>query len=123
MADSITCATYHCYNLLYNIGKYPYFHKWIFLYIPTFVIKNNEDTPVSLPNNEQKQVNLQEEKKFKNQQGSFKISNQPKEKPGVLMKLTNKKYAHEIINLLRNHYVENQLTSEQKKKFKLLTKT
>ncbi|CAI8885795.1 hypothetical protein KOY_04501 [Bacillus cereus VDM021] len=36
------------------------------------------------------------------------------------MKLTNKKYDHEIIDLLIHHYVENQLTPEQKSKFKLL---
>ena len=37
------------------------------------------------------------------------------------MKLTIKKYAHEIIDLLIHYYVENQLTPEQKRKFKLLT--
>ncbi|WIY58790.1 hypothetical protein [Bacillus arachidis] len=93
----------------------------IFIYIPTFVNKNNEDTSTSPPKNEQKQVNLQEKKKFKNQQGSIKISSQSKEELGVLMKLINMKYAHEIIDLLIHHYVENQLTPEQKKKFKLLT--
>ncbi len=38
------------------------------------------------------------------------------------MKLTNRQYAHEIINLLINRYVENELTLEQKREFKLLTK-
>ncbi|CAI8924008.1 hypothetical protein EMIT079MI2_420023 [Bacillus sp. IT-79MI2] len=37
------------------------------------------------------------------------------------MKITNTKFAHEIIDLLINHYVENELTTEQKMKFKLLT--
>lgn len=41
--------------------------------------------------------------------------------PGAPMKLTNGKYAHEIIDLLIHHYVENQLTPKQKRKFKLLT--
>nr|WP_017150296.1 hypothetical protein [Bacillus bingmayongensis] len=37
------------------------------------------------------------------------------------MKPTNTKFAHEIINSLINRYVENELTPEQQKKFKLLT--
>jgi hypothetical protein len=43
------------------------------------------------------------------------------EELGTLMKLTIKKYTHEIIDLLIHYYVENQLTPEQKRKFKLLT--
>ncbi|PEO41551.1 hypothetical protein CN559_27070 [Bacillus pseudomycoides] len=54
----------------------------------------------------------------KNQQSSIKISSQSHEELGALMKLTNQKYAHEIIDLLIHHYVENQLTPEQKNKFK-----
>ncbi|PEC19954.1 hypothetical protein COM96_22490 [Bacillus cereus] len=38
------------------------------------------------------------------------------EELGTLMKLTIKKYAHEIIDLLIHYYVENQLTPEQKRK-------
>ncbi|MBJ7987477.1 MULTISPECIES: hypothetical protein [Bacillus] len=93
-------------------------------YIPnedSIVTKSGEDTPTFPPKNEQEQVNQQEKKKFTNQQGSIKISSQSKEELGALMKLTNKKYAHEIIDLLIHHYVENQLTPEQKRKFKLLT--
>lgn len=60
-------------------------------------------------------------KKFKNQQGSIKISNQSKEELEVLMKLTNTKFAYEIIDLLIDRYVEKELTTEQKRKFKLLT--
>ncbi|WP_025151390.1 hypothetical protein [Bacillus sp. H1a] len=101
-------------------------------YIPNedpVVTKSEENTPTFPPINEEKQVTQQEKKKeqtpekktFKNQQGSIKISGQSKEELGALMKLTNKKYAHEIIDLLIHHYVENQLTPEQKKKFKLLT--
>ncbi|EJR93697.1 MULTISPECIES: hypothetical protein [Bacillus] len=101
-------------------------------YIPnedSVVTKSGEDTPTFPPKNEQEQVNQQEQKKeqtpekkkFKNQQGSIKISSQSKEELGALMKLTNTKYAHEIIDLLIHHYVENQLTPEQKRKFKLLT--
>ncbi|MBY0598950.1 hypothetical protein [Bacillus bingmayongensis] len=101
-------------------------------YIPnedSVVTKSSEDTPASPPINEQKQVNQQakkkeqtpEKKKFKNQQGSIKISSQSKEELEALMKLTNTKFAHKIIDLLIHHYVENELTSEQKRKFKLLT--
>ena len=101
-------------------------------YIPnedSVVTKSGEDTPTFSPINEQEQVNQQakkkeltpEKKKFKNQQGSIKISSQSKEELGALMKLANKKYTHEIIDLLIHHYVENQLTPEQKRKFKLLT--
>lgn len=89
-----------------------------------------EETPTpSAPTVEQKQVNQKEKnkeqatekKKFKNQQGSIKISSQSKEELEALMKLTNTKYAHEIIDLLIDRYVENELTSAQKRKFKLLT--
>ena len=36
------------------------------------------------------------------------------------MKLTNRKYTHEIISLLINHYVENELALKKKREFKLL---
>ncbi|MFJ8417146.1 hypothetical protein ACQKNN_26885 [Bacillus paramycoides] len=93
------------------------------------VLKDNENTPPSPTKNEQKQVTQKEKgkeqepnkKKFKNQQGSIKISSQSKEELEALMKLTNTKYAHEIIDLLIDRYVENELTSAQKRKFKLLT--
>ncbi|HDR7706397.1 TPA: hypothetical protein QCX91_004043 [Bacillus thuringiensis] len=93
------------------------------------VLKDNENTPPSPTKNEQKQGAQKEKgkeqkpnkKKFKNQQGSIKISSQSKEELEALMKLTNTKYAHEIIDLLIDRYVENELTSAQKRKFKLLT--
>ncbi|MBJ9983609.1 hypothetical protein IBT50_25555 [Bacillus sp. S70] len=62
-----------------------------------------------------------EKKSFKNQQGSIKIPKQSKEELEALMKITNTKFTHEIIGLLINNYVENELTVEQKTKFKLLT--
>ncbi|WP_242248943.1 hypothetical protein [Bacillus cereus group sp. BfR-BA-01523] len=83
----------------------------------------------SQPKTEEKQVSRKEkriektepQKKFKNQQGSIKISNQSKEELEVLMKLTNTKFNYEIIDLLIDRYVENELTPDQKRKFKLLT--
>ncbi|PFR29484.1 hypothetical protein COK20_30725, partial [Bacillus cereus] len=67
-------------------------------------VENNE-VPVtpSQPKSEEKQVTRKEKrnekteskKKFKNQQGSIKISNQSKEELEVLMKLTNTKFAYE----------------------------
>ncbi|MGN4437867.1 hypothetical protein ACTFO3_25875 [Bacillus cereus group sp. MYBK69-2] len=95
-------------------------------------VENNEVaatvTP-SQPTTEEKTTDRKEnrsekneaKKKFKNQQGSIKISNQSKEELEVLMKLTNTKFAYEIIDLLIDRYVENELTAEQKRKFKLLT--
>ncbi|WP_377863346.1 hypothetical protein [Bacillus sp. R86525] len=93
-------------------------------------VENNEvaDVP-SQPKTEEKQVSRKEKrsektepkKKFKNQQGSIKISYQSKEELEVLMKLTNTKFNYEIIDLLIDRYVENELTPEQKRKFKLLT--
>ncbi|PFE93060.1 hypothetical protein CN325_21940 [Bacillus thuringiensis] len=94
------------------------------------VVQNNEvPAAPSQPKTEEKQVTQKEKrndkaeskKKFKNQQGSIKISNQSKEELEVLMKLTNTKFAYEIIDLLIDRYVENELTPEQKRKFKLLT--
>ncbi|MEG7970006.1 MULTISPECIES: hypothetical protein [Bacillus cereus group] len=90
---------------------------------------NAEATAPSQPKTEEKQVTrkakrnekTKTKKEFKNQQGSIKISNQSKEELEVLMKLTNTKFAYEIIDLLIDRYVENELTPEQKRKFKLLT--
>lgn len=93
-------------------------------------VENNEVAAVpSQPKTEEKQVSRKEKrsektepkKKFKNQQGSIKISYQSKEELEVLMKLTNTKFNYEIIDLLIDRYVENELTPEQKRKFKLLT--
>ncbi|MCU5489935.1 MULTISPECIES: hypothetical protein [Bacillus cereus group] len=94
------------------------------------VVENNEvPAAASQPKTEEKQETRKEKrnekaeskKKFKNQQGSIKISNQSKEELEVLMKLTNTKFTYEIIDLLIDRYVENELTPEQKRKFKLLT--
>ncbi|PHA98664.1 hypothetical protein COE79_20450 [Bacillus toyonensis] len=94
------------------------------------VVENNEvSVAPSQPKTEEKQLDRKEKrsettepkKKFKNQQGSIKISNQSKEELEVLMKLTNTKFTYEIIDLLIDRYVENELTPEQKRKFKLLT--
>ncbi|MFA2694856.1 hypothetical protein EXW28_27590 (plasmid) [Bacillus mycoides] len=93
-------------------------------------VETNEVAAIpSQPKTEEKQVSQKEKriektepkKKFKNQQGSIKISNQSKEELEVLMKLTNTKFNYEIIDLLIDRYVENELTPEQKRKFKLLT--
>lgn len=93
-------------------------------------VENNEVAAVpSQPKTEEKQVSRKEKrsektepkKKFKNQQGSIKISYQSKEELEVLMKLTNTKFNYEIIDLLIDRYVENELTPEQKRKFKILT--
>ncbi|MEK5205325.1 hypothetical protein NST55_29225 [Bacillus sp. FSL R10-2789] len=93
-------------------------------------VETNEVAAIpSQPKSEEKQVSRKEKrsektepkKKFKNQQGSIKISNQSKEELEVLMKLTNTKFNYEIIDLLIDRYVENELTPDQKRKFKLLT--
>ncbi|UUE91766.1 hypothetical protein [Bacillus cereus] len=80
-------------------------------------------TPITdnLDLNTDKKLQAPEKKKFKNQQGSIKVSNESKVELEALMKITNKKFAHEIINLLIDNYVEKELTTEQKMKFKLLT--
>lgn len=80
-------------------------------------ITDNSD----LNTNTEKKIQAPEKKQFKNQQGSIKIPNGSKEELEALMKITNKKFAHEIIDLLINSYVEKELTAEQKMKFKLLT--
>ncbi|MDZ4452828.1 hypothetical protein ORM34_18265 [Bacillus cereus] len=80
-------------------------------------------TPVtdSMDSNTEEKLKTPEKKNFKNQQGSIKISSQSKEQLEALNKLTNTKYAHEIIDLLIKSYVKNELTSDQKRKFELLT--
>ncbi|MCU5508227.1 hypothetical protein OCB07_05115 [Bacillus cereus] len=80
-------------------------------------------TPIteSLDSNTEEKLQARGKKNFKNQQGSIKISSQSKEQLEALNKLTNTKYAHEIIDLLIQSYVENELTLDQKRKFELLT--
>ncbi|MHC2836204.1 hypothetical protein [Bacillus sp. F9_6S_D1_P_5] len=80
-------------------------------------------TPITnnLNSNTDNKLQTPEKKNFKNQQGSIKISSQSKEKLEALNKLTNTKYAHEIIDILIKSYVENELTPDQKRKFELLT--
>ncbi|MGG5770681.1 hypothetical protein [Bacillus wiedmannii] len=84
--------------------------------------KNNSFVVTVTPITESSDLNAKtDKKKFKNQQGSIKVPNESKEELEALMKITNKKFAHEIINLLIKNYVEKELTAEQKMKFKLLT--
>ncbi|ABS22532.1 MULTISPECIES: hypothetical protein [Bacillus cereus group] len=86
--------------------------------------KNNSFvvTVTPITDNLDKEIQAPQKKKFKNQQGSIKVSNESKVELEALMKITNKKFAHEIIDLLiNNYYVEKELTAEQKMKFKLLT--
>lgn len=78
-------------------------------------------TPITDDLNSDNKLQIPRKKNFKNQQGSIKISSQSKEKLEALNKLTNTKYAHEIIDILIKSYVENELTSDQKRKFELLT--
>ena len=86
----------------------------------SFVVTVTPITDDSASNTEMK-LQTPEKKSFKNRQGSIKIPKQSKEELEALMKITNKKFTHEIIDLLINHYVNNELTSEQKSKFKILT--
>lgn len=86
----------------------------------SFVVTVTPITDDSAANTETKSQ-TPEKKSFKNQQGSIKIPKQSKEELEALMKITNTKFTHEIIGLLINNYVENELTVEQKTKFKLLT--
>ncbi|WP_242243592.1 hypothetical protein [Bacillus cereus group sp. BfR-BA-01309] len=84
--------------------------------------KNNSFVVTVTPITESSDSNAKtDKKKFKNQQGSIKIPKQSKEELEALMKITNTKFTHEIIDLLINHYVDNKLTPEQQSKFKILT--
>ncbi|PEQ09068.1 DUF5388 domain-containing protein [Bacillus toyonensis] len=80
-------------------------------------------TPIidNLDSNTEKTLQTPEKKNFENQQGSIKISGHSKEEIEALIKLTSTKYAHEIIDLLIKSYLKNELTSNQKRKFELLT--
>ncbi|MGG0706826.1 hypothetical protein [Bacillus paramobilis] len=80
-------------------------------------ITDNSD----LNTNSDKKIQAPEKKKFKNQEGSIKVPNESKVELEALMKITKKKFAHEIIDLLIDNYVEKELTTEQKRKFELLT--
>lgn len=69
----------------------------------------------------QKVKKKNETKDFKNQQASLKISSRSKEELEALMKITNTKFTYEIIDLLIDRYVENELTPQEKRRFKALT--
>ncbi|PHE68526.1 hypothetical protein [Bacillus wiedmannii] len=79
------------------------------------------DDNLDLNTNTDKKIHTPEKKKLKNQEGSIKVPNESKIELEALMKITKKKFAHEIVDLLINNYVEKELTAEQKMKFKLLT--
>ncbi|MBK1997119.1 hypothetical protein JI640_14520 [Listeria ivanovii subsp. londoniensis] len=59
--------------------------------------------------------------KFKNQEGTIKTSIQTKEELQALKNITKTKFDYEIIDLLIDTYVNNELTPEQRRKFKAMT--
>lgn len=89
----------------------------------SFVVTVTPITDDNLDSNTNTDKKIQEpgKKKLKNQEGSIKVPNESKVELEALMKITKKKFAHEIIDLLIKNYVEKELTAEQKIKFKLLT--
>ncbi|WP_088816437.1 hypothetical protein [Listeria goaensis] len=77
--------------------------------------------PTSESNIKQRSSTTKKSLKFKNQEGTIKTSFQTKEELQALKNITKTKFDYEVIDLLIDTYVNNELTPEQRRKFKAMT--
>lgn len=96
---------------------------------PTSLIQNKKIEPAitadTVQTNRHSSINVEKtpsEKKIskKNQEANIKTSLQTKNEIDILMKLTDNKFAYEMIESLIDHYVETALDSDKKRAFKTL---
>ncbi|EAH3791804.1 hypothetical protein D5Z92_14505 [Listeria monocytogenes] len=82
--------------------------------------KDNSTTGKEISNKKVEAEKIKNQK-FKNQEGTIKTSIQTKEELQALRSITKTKFDYEIIDLLIDTYVNNELTPEQRRKFKAMT--
>ncbi|MCF6515496.1 hypothetical protein GSH19_04935 [Lactobacillus sp. S2-2] len=61
-------------------------------------------------------------RKFDNQKSNLKVSSQIKQEIDILIKLTHNKFTYEMIEEMIDSYVNNELTEDQQRAFKSLSK-
>lgn len=91
---------------------------------PTGLIKNTKIIPNQSANNTGNTVTTPKKQKkavAKNQDANIKVSRQTKNQIDILMKLTENKFAYEMIDTMIDNYVENSLDPDKKRAFKTLS--
>lgn len=91
---------------------------------PTGLIKNTKITPNQPADTIQvKREQMKKTKKtvVKNQDANIKVSRQTKDQIDILMKLTDNKFAYEMIETMIDNYVETALDADKKRAFKTLS--
>ncbi|HIB1894437.1 hypothetical protein [Enterococcus faecium] len=91
---------------------------------PTGLIKNTKITPTQPADTVQiKKDQIKKTKKtvVKNQDANIKVSRQTKDQIDILMKLTDNKFAYEMIETMIDNYVETALDADKKRAFKTLS--
>ncbi|EHM3054776.1 TPA: hypothetical protein ACWWCX_003022 [Enterococcus faecium] len=91
---------------------------------PTGLIKNTKITPTQPADTVQiKKEQIKKTKKpvVKNQDANIKVSRQTKDQIDILMKLTDNKFAYEMIETMIDNYVETALDADKKRAFKTLS--
>ncbi|MET2134692.1 hypothetical protein, partial [Enterococcus faecium] len=85
---------------------------------PTGLIKNTKITPTQPADTVQiKKDQIKKTKKtvVKNQDANIKVSRQTKDQIDILMKLTDNKFAYEMIETMIDNYVETALDADKKR--------
>lgn len=97
---------------------------------PVSLIQNNKIEPKQTAENTKtsttKELDQFEKRSLKkttakNQEANIKVSNQTKNEIDILMKLTDNKFAYEMVESLIDYYVDNALDSDKKRAFKTLS--
>ena len=81
--------------------------------------QRKESTP-SKKNSSMTEVKKQKQKVVKNQDSNIKVSRKTKEELEILMKLTENRFAYEMIESMIDSFVEGNLDNDQKRAFKTL---
>lgn len=87
---------------------------------PTGLIRNNKITPNQPATNPQPQKSKTKKAVAKNQDSNIKVSSQTKEQIELLIKLTDHKFAYQMIEAMIDNYVDTALDPDKKRAFKTL---
>lgn len=90
---------------------------------PVGLIQNTKLAPTQSAENSQTIVKRAPKKSTvtKNQDSNIKVSRQTKNQIDILMKLTDNKFAYEMIETLIDNYVEKELDPDKRRAFKTLS--
>jgi len=91
---------------------------------PSGLIKNTKITPNQSADKTPSTVPIFKKEKKKvarNQDSNIKVSRQTKDQIDLLLKLTDNKFAYELIDTMIDNYVDTALDADKKRAFKTLT--